>query len=199
MSIQFHEESNTFILDTRDTSYRMQISRYGNLLHLYYGRRICDVSLDYLLRFQDRGFSPNPNEAGNDRTFSLDFLPQEFSTDGKGDYRSPSIEVENGDGSFIFSGKVTGHRIYRGKYRLEGMPSLRAAEGDTVDSLEIRLEDAESGAALGTLMQVLPYPAHDVYVIRGEKEFMVPAVPAFIQEINLEKETIQIHVWEGLL
>ena len=59
--------------------------------------------------------------------------------------------------------------------------------------------DAESGAALGTLMQVLPYPAHDVYVIRGEKEFMVPAVPAFIQEINLEKETIQIHVWEGLL
>ena len=148
MSIQFHEESNTFILDTRDTSYRMQISRYGNLLHLYYGRRICDVSLDYLLRFQDRGFSPNPNEAGNDRTFSLDFLPQEFSTDGKGDYRSPSIEVENGDGSFIFSGKVTGHRIYRGKYRLEGMPSLRAAEGDTVDSLEIRLEDAESGAAV---------------------------------------------------
>ena len=148
MAITYHTDSNTFRLETKDSSYLMKVSRYGNLLHLYYGRKIPDENLDYLLQFQDRGFSPNPNEAGNDRTFSLDFLQQEFSTDGKGDYRTPSIEVINGDGSGIFSGKVADYRIYEGKYRLEGMPSLRAGEGERVDTLEIRLEDKESGASV---------------------------------------------------
>ena len=45
----------------------MKVSRYGNLLHMYYGSRIPDEDLDYLLTFSDRGFSPNPYEAGNDR------------------------------------------------------------------------------------------------------------------------------------
>lgn len=144
MAIRYHADSRTFILETRDSSYLMKVSRYGNLLHLYYGDRIPDENLDYLIKVHDRGFSPNPNEAGNDRTFSLDYLAQEYSTDGKGDYRAASIEVINSDGSQIFSGKFAGYEIYKGKYRLEGMPSLHAAAGDTVDTLEIRLKDRES-------------------------------------------------------
>ncbi len=148
MAVKYNADSNTFILETRDTSYLMKVSRYGNLLHLYYGERIPDENLDYLIQVCDRGFSPNPNEAGNDRTFSLDYLAQEYSTDGKGDYRIPSIEVVNGDGSQIFSGKVSGYRIYKGKYTLEGMPSLKATSRDTVDTLEIELRDKESGGTV---------------------------------------------------
>ncbi|MCI8453054.1 MAG: alpha-galactosidase [Lachnospiraceae bacterium] len=148
MAVKYNADSNTFILETRDTSYLMKVSRYGNLLHLYYGERIPDENLDYLIKVCDRGFSPNPNEAGNDRTFSLDYLAQEYSTDGKGDYRIPSIEVVNGDGSQIFSGKVSGYKIYKGKYGLEGMPSLKAASKDTVDTLEIELRDKESGGTV---------------------------------------------------
>ena len=59
--------------------------------------------------------------------------------------------------------------------------------------------DAETGAVLGTLERVMPYPAHDVYQIRGNKEFLVPAVPAFIAGIDLDAGTIRIHVWEGLI
>lgn len=147
MSIKYNADSKTFILETRDSSYLMKVSQYGNLLHLYYGNRIPDEDLDYLIKVQDRGFSPNPNEAGNDRTFSLDYLAQEFSSDGKGDYRIPSIEVLNCDGSQIFSGKVESHRIYRGKYPLKGMPSVQAGPDDSVDSLEVRLKDKVSGAA----------------------------------------------------
>ena len=148
MAIKYNADRKTFILETRNSSYLMKVSRYGNLLHLYYGKKIPDKNLDFLLKFQDRGFSPNPNEAGNDRTFSLDFLQQEYSTDGKGDYRSPSIEVVNGDGSTIFSGKMAGYKIYKGKYCIKGMPSLRAVSGDTADTLEIRLVDRESQAAV---------------------------------------------------
>ena len=78
MAVKYIAETKTFILETKNSSYLMAVSRYGNLLHMYYGDRIPDTDLDYLLTFHDRGFSPNPNEAGNDRTFSLDFLPQEF-------------------------------------------------------------------------------------------------------------------------
>jgi alpha-galactosidase len=146
MSIKYNADGKTFIMETEGTSYLIKISRYGNLLHLYYGARIPDVNPDYLIKVQDRGFSPNPNEAGNDRTFSLDYVPQEYSTDGKGDYRIPSIGVVNADGSQIFSGKVDDYKIYDGKYTIKGMPSLRVNEDDHVDTLEIRLKDHESGA-----------------------------------------------------
>lgn len=141
MSITFYEHSKTFRLDTRDSSYLMTISKYGDLLHLYYGDRIPDEDLSYLIELRDRGFSPNPHEAGNDRTFSLDFLPQEFSTSDSGDYRVESIGVRNADGSRIFAGKASGHAIYSGKYKVPGMPSVRALPEEGTDTLEIRLRD----------------------------------------------------------
>ena len=144
MSIIYNESKKTYTLLTTETAYQMKVSEYGYLLHLYYGRRVEDEDLSYLIQLQDRGFSPCPNELGNDRTFSLDFLPQEFSTDGNCDYRTGSIEVENGDGSRIFVGKVLKHKIYDGKYQINGMPSLYAGENDTVQTLEIWLQDEVS-------------------------------------------------------
>ena len=38
-----------------------------------------------------------------------------------------------------------------------------------------------------------------VYAIRGGKdEYLVPAVPAFVKAIDINANTIDIHVWEGL-
>ena len=59
--------------------------------------------------------------------------------------------------------------------------------------------DAATGEALGTVEEVLDYPAHKVYAVRGGKdEYLIPAVPAFIKEINLTAGTMDIHVWEGM-
>ena len=57
----------------------------------------------------------------------------------------------------------------------------------------------ETGEELGKLKEVIAYPGHDVFVVKGEKEFMVPAVPAFIDSIDLESNEMRIHVWEGLI
>lgn len=141
MAVRYLEENKTFVLHTKHSTYQMKVSDYDYLLHLYYGERIEDKDLSYLIKPQDRGFSPNPNEAGNDRTFSLDVFPQEFSSDGCCDFRKSSIEVKNGDGSYAFMGKVIKHKIYKGKYALEGLPALFPVEGDTVDTLEIWLQD----------------------------------------------------------
>ena len=52
------------------------------------------------------------------------------------------MSSRNSDGSFAFVGKVRKHRIYKGKNKLEGLPCLRAAAGDTADTLDIWLTDA---------------------------------------------------------
>ena len=94
MAIIFSEAQKTFSLHTAKCTYQMKVSALGYLLHVYYGERIEDQDISDLITHYDRGFSPNPNQAGNDRTISLDVLPQEFSSAGVGDFRISSIEVE---------------------------------------------------------------------------------------------------------
>ena len=59
--------------------------------------------------------------------------------------------------------------------------------------------DADSGARLGELVAVEPYPAHKVYTVRGEREYLIPAVPgAFIVSTDLDANRMDVHVWEGM-
>ena len=59
--------------------------------------------------------------------------------------------------------------------------------------------DADTGQELGKVAEVLSYPAHKIYAVRGGKdEYLVPAVPAFIAGIDVPGGTMAIHVWEGL-
>ena len=141
MSICFNEEVKTFTLNTESTSYQMKIGNLNYLFHLYYGPRIKDADLSYEIMQYDRGFSGNPYEFRNRRTFSLDALPQEFSTLQQGDFRNTSIELSNSDGSYAFNGKVKSYKIYDGKYKLKTLPSSFAKDNEAVQTLEIVLED----------------------------------------------------------
>ena len=62
------ETKRIFTLQTCNTTYQMKADQNGLLLHTYYGPKIREGDLSRLIRYADRGFSPNPNEAGNDRT-----------------------------------------------------------------------------------------------------------------------------------
>ena len=102
----------------------------------------------------DRGFSGNPYESRNERTFSLDAQPQEFSTQQQGDFRTASIEVVNGDGSYSYHGKAVDYKIIKGKYQLETLPCVFATDNDTVDTLEVTLSDAVSHVKVVLLYSV---------------------------------------------
>lgn len=154
MSIQFDEKSRIFRLTTQNSSYQMKIDKYGFLLHLYYGKRT-EQNAEYVLQFADRGFSGNPYDVGNDRTYSLDILPQEFPCRGNGDYRNISLLLENADGSANCDLRYISHEIRAGKYSLPGLPAVYAEEGEA-DSLEIVLRDTVSGAEVVLLYGVLP-------------------------------------------
>ena len=65
--------------------------------------------------------------------------------------------------------------------------------------LGLTARNAATGEELGKVEEVLDYPAHKVYAIRGGRdEYLVPAVPAFISAIDIKAGTMDIHVWEGM-
>lgn len=132
----------------------MQVDRYGFLLHLYYGKKT-DTCMDYLLTYYDRGFSGNPYDAGEDRTYSMDTLPQEFPCYGNGDFRSTAFAVENADGSMSCDLRYKSHKIFDGKYNLEGLPAVYASE-EEAQTLEILMEDPVTGVKVVLLYGVLP-------------------------------------------
>lgn len=144
MAIIFNQKAKTFTLHTKNTSYQMKTGNLDYLLHLYYGPSIPDQDMSYQIMRYDRGFSGNPYESRNCRTFSLDAQPQEFSTQQQGDFRAASIEVVNSDGSYSYHGKVAGHRILEGKYKLNTLPTVFANHTDTADTLEVTLRDPVS-------------------------------------------------------
>jgi len=144
--IVINKEHRVFTLHTKNTTYQMKADRHNVLIHTYYGPRVGDCDLSYLVRYADRACAPNPHEAGTDRTYSLDTLPQEYSTCGVGDFRLPSIEVEYPDGSRVADLRLTGWKVERGKYELDGLPFFRGTEG--AETLRITLEDPAADLAV---------------------------------------------------
>ena len=56
----------------------------------------------------------------------------------------------------------------------------------------------EDGRTLGTLREVLSPSVQQVYVIEGEREIMIPAVPEFILETNIAGGYLKVRLIEGM-
>ncbi len=154
MSIQFDEKSKIFRLITQNSAYQMKVDKYGFLLHLYYGKRT-EQNAEYVLQFVDRGFSGNPYDVGNDRTYSMDILPQEFPCRGNGDYRNTALLLENANGCIGCDLRYVSHEIRSGKYSLPGLPAVYAKDNES-DTLKIVLSDTISRIEVILLYSILP-------------------------------------------
>lgn len=153
MAIYYEEQEQIFTLETINSTYQMKVDRFGFLLHLYYGKRVSG-SMEYLLTYYDRGFSGNPAAVGNDRTYSMDALPQEYPAMGTGDYRSSAVVIRNADGSACCDLRYVSHEIRQGKYGLQGLPAVYAGE-EEAETLTLLLEDKVSGVQVQLLYGVL--------------------------------------------
>ena len=153
MSIHFKKDNKIIQINTENSMYQMQIDKYDRLIHLYYGKNTGDDDLDYLIQKYDRGFSPNPNEAGNDRTYSLDVLPQEYTGTDNGDYRICCLEVCNQNGNRQVDLKYKSHKINNVKNSLNVLPALFDHKGNT-QTLEILMQDDVIGLEVKLLYGV---------------------------------------------
>ena len=154
MAIQIDAEKKIFTLETDHTMYQMQADAYGVLRHLWYGAKTgCDMF--YLQDYPDVGFSGNIYAAGNDRTYSLDTLPLEYAGAGVGDFRVPAVAAVHADGSSALDLRYYSHTVKPGKYGIEGLPAVYAAE-DEAETLEVVLRDTASAVEVTLLYAVLP-------------------------------------------
>ncbi len=62
----------------------------------------------------------------------------------------------------------------------------------------IGVEVYSDGKLIGKIKEVLDYPGNSVYVVRGEHEYMIPAVKQFVLGVDLEKNEMQVRIIEGM-
>ena len=62
----------------------------------------------------------------------------------------------------------------------------------------VGVEVFAQGESIGRITEVLDYPGNSVYVVKGRYEYMIPAVNQFILETDLEANTMQVKLLEGM-
>ena len=98
--------------------------------------------------------------------------------------------------------------------KLSGVDTMEAAQKLRGKVLELYREDIDDevifaaelvgvevyadGQCIGTVREVLDYPGNQVYVVRGEHEYMIPAVKAFVLSTDLDANRMHVNVIEGM-
>ncbi len=142
MAIYINEESRVFRLVTENSEYQLHADELGVLRHLWYGKKV-DTDMSYLLDYPDVGFSGNPYDAGDKRTYSLNTQPLEYPCEGVGDFRVSAVSVVHSDGSNALDLRYKGHKLSKGKYSISGLPAVYADDSDA-ETLEIFLRDTST-------------------------------------------------------
>lgn len=62
----------------------------------------------------------------------------------------------------------------------------------------VDVEVYADGARIGKIKEVLDYPGNSVYVVQGEREYLIPAVKEFILSTDLERNQMQVKLLKGM-
>ena len=146
--IRFDEKNKVFLLDTENTSYGIAIVDDRYIEHLYYGRRLEDTDIRYLLREDEAPFTPSVNK--RETGAFLDFAPMEYPETGMGDYRESALSVRSMQGHRASELCYEGYEIVKGKPVLEGLPATWGKDSEC-STLKIFCRDSLLGMKV-TLM-----------------------------------------------
>ena len=63
----------------------------------------------------------------------------------------------------------------------------------------LRVIDCATGGEIGVIDRVLIYPAHRIYQVKGQREYLIPAVPGvFIESTDPDAGEMRVHLMKGL-
>ncbi len=98
--------------------------------------------------------------------------------------------------------------------KLQGIDTMDAAQALRGKTVEVWREDAPKdlifvaeligvevfakGQCIGKITDVLDYPGNKVYVVEGEHTYMIPAVKAYVLSTDLESNTMEVELIEGM-
>lgn len=192
MPIEF--KNNTFHIFNDYISYCIELSEYGDLLHLYYGKRI-DSDGIYIIKRDRASFSPYEP---NDNKYSLDVLPQEYPMFGAQDMRSEALSFEYADGRYDFCNlRYKAYEICEGKVSPEALPHVYENCSGEFTTLKITIGDDISGIYADLYYSVsesLPVICRHS-VIRSEKDtvYITNAASASIDFHDYDFKYMHLH------
>ncbi len=98
--------------------------------------------------------------------------------------------------------------------KLQGVDTMEAAQALRGKTIELYREDIDDevifaaelvgvevyadGKKIGKIKEVLDYPGNSVYVVKGDYEYMIPAVKQFILSTDMDKNEMQVKLIEGM-
>ncbi len=137
------ENNNVYIMHTDNTTYAFRVLENGYLEHLYYGKKI-RLSEGAEALFEKHEFAPGNTALYTQENcgISLQDMCLEVSGSGKGDLRTPFIEVVHADGSRTSDFTFASAKIVKGKAESEIFPNAYGKE-DEVESLIVTLKDKQ--------------------------------------------------------
>jgi len=98
--------------------------------------------------------------------------------------------------------------------KVQGIDTMEAAQAMRGKTVELYREDIDDevifaaeligmevfaeGQCIGKIKEVLDYPGNSVYVVKGQYEYMIPAVKAFILNTDMEANRMEVRLLEGM-
>lgn len=137
-------KSNGIIrLDSRRTSYIMRVGETGHLENLYYGRRLRpDSDLNALAQKRVIGIGTGVAYSERKPLVFLDTACLETSTPGKGDFRTPAVQVEYSNGMTTLDFVYRSHKFIEGKPKFPGLIAQSyAKKASEATTLQVFLVD----------------------------------------------------------
>lgn len=189
INIFYNEKDKAFKLRANNTDYMMKVCEEGYLAHIYYGNKVPDEDLTYLLRLDESPFTPATND--RDRASFMDTLPFEYPCFGLGDYRESAFKIMDADGMSTCDLRYVSHKMYEGKPKLEGLPATFATEESGCSTLEITMYDKYDDIEV-----VLIYTAFNkldvitrsaVITNKGEKPFKITRALSTCVDFDTDK------------
>ncbi len=116
-------KSNGIIrLDSRRTSYIMRVGETGHLENIYYGRRLRpDSDLNALAQKRVIGIGTGVAYSERKPLVFMDTMCLETSTPGKGDFRTPAVQLEYSNGMTTLDFVYRSHKFIEGKPKFPGL------------------------------------------------------------------------------
>ena len=146
--IRVDEKNSVFLLNTQNTSYGIAIVDGRYVEHLYYGAKLEDTDIRYLLREDEAPLTPSVNKRETGAFF--DCAPMEYPEAGMGDYRESALSVRSVKGHRASELCYEGYEVTSGKPALEGLPATWGGDEDC-STLKIFCRDSLLGMKV-TLM-----------------------------------------------
>lgn len=175
MGISFNQNKKMFHISSNKTSYIIKILDTNHLISLYWGKKLNSDNVEYVFRTRDFGsFLTNTD---NINGFMIESTSLEYPSFGATDLRSPAIEFQFKDGTSATDLRYKCHNIYKGKNKLDNLPTTYIENDTEAETLEITLIDS-----LKNVEVILSYSVFEEF----------NAITRSVKVKNLSKEPVNI-------